>query len=458
MNSGKKTGGKAVRILPIGWLVAATVFLMNPAPMLVDVLPDVFAYLFILIALRRVSRIWGAFDEASRGAFRLMVVSVAKIPALLLMFMIWGGDTRQSAIVPSLTLTFAILELVYLLPAIRRLFEAFDRLRTDGGDTAEGQGSLEKLTLAFFIFRAIMGTLPEMCLVPYQDSTGGFPITIVYPIFAALAAILVMVFGACWGVRVIRALRRLDHREETQAVLRTLWEQNAPQPGGGERTFRLLRLASFFWIAGIFCTLDLYFDGINYLPDLLAAGAFFVAGYVVSGAMGAGKATCIATVVYGLFTTAESVLEYQCVRIVTEEETLRILKMTFLAVSFVSEALLVLLCILFCRQLYRIADRFLVRRDRQSDHLAEMTRGEIKHKSFLCTVFGILMAVVSFVYRLTDLDCVMVPGRNGWVALPRLDWFWQAVWAAGLVWLAFSLHTLSRFRDEIEPALTDRIS
>ena len=466
---------KEKTVIGWGWILAAGVMLLNPMPMLTDVLPDALGFLFLWLAFRRVSGVVPAFQDAQEAGKRLLLITALKIPAWVMMLVIWGGDSRQRSIIAVFCLVFSIMELCYLIPWIHRLFEAFDSLGEHwgcGAALSPGEGKfrmapekLEKLTIAFFSVRAVLSCLPEMALVPVYDNTVEYTFNwnAMYIPCMIAASVLVLLCGIVWYLYFAAYLRRMARDTETAARLS---RAAAATPVKRKRLFSYLTAATLCYILAVIASFDLYFDHINYLPDVIAALLFFGCGYCLYRILGGRRAVWILPLIYGgaslvhtvffnLFFSRYSIGAIE--RVEAAENAYR----AVLVSAGVSEALLAVTVVFLFLAFRQVIDRYtgIPEADERYIRTEKLTRGELARKSLWTALLGCLSAGVSFFYECTlanTVDVATDPAyTSGRLTIPRLDWFPLVVYAVGLLWLILALHTSARLRQEAEIHLND---
>ena len=166
---------KQKSIFPMGAMIAAFCILANPNISLVDILPDAIAYGLLLYSLRHVSTFAPYMGEAAAGFRKMLYISLLKIPALFIMLTM----AMQRVTITVFSLSFAVLELIFLLPAIRNLFEGFFYLGARFGceaairETPRKPDAVLTMTYIFLSAKMAMSTLPEfMFLFEYDQLTG----------------------------------------------------------------------------------------------------------------------------------------------------------------------------------------------------------------------------------------------------------------------------------------------
>ena len=460
-----------------GWILAACVMLMNPMPMLTDVLPDALGFLFLWLAFRRVSAAVPAFEDVQEAGKRMLLITALKIPAWVMMLVIWGGDARQRSIIAVFCLVFSILELCYLIPWIHRLFEAFDSLGEHWGCDAalsSGEGKfrmapekLEKFTIGFFSVRAVLSCLPEMALVPVYDNTVEYTVNwnALYVPFMIGASVLVLLCGIVWYLYFAAYLRRMAR--DTQTALR-LAEAAAAVPVKRKRMFSYLKAATLCYILAVLASFDFYINYVNYLPDVISALLFCGCGYCLWRILGGkrivwilpllyGGASLVHTVLFNLFFSRYSIGAIE--RVEAAESAYR----GVLVSAGVGEALLAATVVVMFFALREVVDRYtgIPGVDERYIHTEQATRRELTRKSLFVAILGCLSAGVSFFYEFTlanTVDVATDPAyTSGRLTIPKLDWFPLVVYAVGVLWLILALHTFSRLRQEAEINLSDDV-
>ena len=462
----------------IGWglILAAGVFLLNPSPMLIDLLPDVIGFLFLRFALKRVASVMSSFEDVLDAGNRLLLVTTLRIPALFIMLGVWGKYANQQALIAVCCLVFAVIELCYLIPWIRRLFSAFYRLgeqygceaalETTGKHFRLAPEKLEILTIVFFCVRQALSCLPEMALVPLNDGTIEYSVSwnSLYIPLMLVAAVIVLVFGIVWFCYFAAYIRRMASVPETDALL-------SEKSGNGQATrhsrFVTLKSATLLYLIGVAATFDVYLDGMNYTPDIISALFFCACGVTLVRFTGEKKAkwAWIVPLVWGVAALCHTILFQRFFDEYTLGASERIesahvsyIQMLFsaLASEILTAVSSILLLLLFIKVIK--TGIFSPDIDPHFAPVVQRTKKSLIVQSVIMTVFACLTAVASFVYELTLGNTATVRIHDtentvGFLTLPVLDWFPLVVWSVGGIWFFLSLWVVCRIRDEVEANL-----
>lgn len=461
----------------IGWglILAAGVFLLNPSPMLIDLLPDVIGFLLLRFALRRVASIMPSFEDVLDTENKLLLVTALRIPALFIMLGIWGKYANQRALIAVCCLVFAVIELCYLIPWVRRLFSAFYRLGEQYGCNAalETTGKhfriapekLELMTIVFFCVRQALSCLPEMALVPLNDGTVEYSVnwnTLYIPLML-IAAVIVLVFGIVWFCYFAAYIRRMASVAETDTLIS---EMSVNQQATRRSRFVTLKSATLLYLLGAAATFDIYLDGMNYTPDIIAALFFCASGVTLVRFTGEKKAkwAWIVPLIWGVAALSHTILfqhffDEFALGASERIESARVAYNHVLFSAFANEVLMAVSSILLFLMFLKVIknDIFSPDIDPHFAPVMQKTKKSLTVRSVIMTVFACLTAVASFVYELTlgNTATVRIDSEytTGFLTLPVLDWFPLVVWSVGGIWFFLSLWVVCRLRDEAEANL-----
>ncbi len=474
--------------------IVAFALLVNPMPMLLDLLPDAIAYLLILFALRRAVGEIDVFNDFKKTTLKLLGISAAKIPVFFVMLNIWGGDSRQRSIVAVFTLAFSIIDFLFLRTWTHDLFDATARygqrynchaaLGVTGKSYRISPEKLELMTLIFFAMRSILSCLPEMTLVPMAEAsiTRAFDWNSLYPICALLAAGVVLIFGIIWCCYIIAYLSRIA--KDKAASARMLADMTLGSRVERENDYRLIRITTYFLLGAVLLQADLLFDHVNYVPDVLSALLFFAAGYALFSLLGHGRITYILPLVYAVVSLAYTAFYTRFYRAYDDADLANRAEGALgayipVAVTSALSGLLLITCtVLLLLSLRKTVGRYtgitqggLTARyiDERVRHappaeeealrgaygvIAAKTRHELNIKLIVFTALGSLTAVAAMT---KDLLMLVAPTPMSglrqdpdFFTLFVYGWTGTILWICVGVWLVFTIHLCSRIRREAE--------
>ena len=256
------------------YLIIGCFFLLNPYFSIIDIIPDFIGCIFLLKGLSKLTKISLAFEDAYRQFRNLLLLTLARMFTIPLI-----TDTKE--VWPLIIVFCAGLGEAFF--AIRGFVQLFDGFNSTSDSPANalyiGWKEARQFTVIFLIARQVLCILPELSMLSSQD------IGIVTPdgiqsmanyrwLFTGCAMLLCLVIGIAWFMQIRKYLKGIVGDEHYQAHLAKLYE---------ERYINIspvfisanLKTALILLTAGVILSLELIFDGVNYLPHLL--GAVFIA-------------------------------------------------------------------------------------------------------------------------------------------------------------------------------------
>lgn len=268
-----------------GFLFAGLVFFFNPYFAVLDVLPDFIGCLFIILGLSRVMLINRVLGEARSAFVRLMLVDIVK--TVLLMITMSAGATEQPTALLLLAFSASVVELFFLIPALRLLFEGIASLATLEDcpalyGTHRGRFSrielFEKQTVIFVLLREAICLLPEFSALTLSTYTDSHLMNLYDHIglMRAFSIVIVLLLGIVWLVQLVRTFAALWREKDFLARIGEKYTAYiAVHPGVAVQR----RYASVFVLlfAGALFFVDFYVDLKNLIPDGVGALAILLA-------------------------------------------------------------------------------------------------------------------------------------------------------------------------------------
>lgn len=295
---------KVRKKMGFGWMMAAAVFLFNPDVAGIDVLPDLLGYILLCIGLSQIALLNESLASALNGFKKMLIVSSCKLVALAVMFGVVGNvNANRPYFLLTFTFVFAVLDLIFLVPAWLNFFHGLLYLGGRYGGSAicrkkptttENIGEkLLRLTLVFVVVKAVLGTLPEFAALTIGEYTGSFVMYLYEYIrdLRVVACLPALGVGIAWLCCFLRLFFDVFRDEPFLENLGNLFRQNV-LPRVGWFTRKSLKNALALMCAGALLCLDLHIenidilpgsmlDGINIIPDALAAALFLGAAFAM---------------------------------------------------------------------------------------------------------------------------------------------------------------------------------
>lgn len=268
-------------------MIIAFLFLFNPNITVIDPLPDFIGYILLCVALYRVADLNDSINSAYNSFKRMIFVDACKIVAIMWAFGM-SVTTEKNTSLLLWTFIFAVLEMIFLIPAYSRLFGGLTQLGYlyPNSSLLEARGDSSKTdkmrnaTVVFVSVRAVMSVLPELADLTnasYDETIGGTVNLYRYiGIMRAMAFVVALAVGIAWLIRIEGYFSKIRRDAPLGEALAEKYRTEIMTKTGifVRRNFRMFTTLAI--IALIF-TLDLRLEGINVLPDSLAAVIFAVA-------------------------------------------------------------------------------------------------------------------------------------------------------------------------------------
>ena len=309
----KKSSG-----IGIGYLIASTVFLFNPNISVIDILPDFIGYLLFALGLSKISDIMPRFSEVREGFIKLVWISLAKFFSIVILFIMPFGEQATFGLV--LTVSFAVIDLIYLIPAWNGFFEGiiYTGTRYDSRAVFYSKNgrktlteSLKSFTLVFFILKEILVIMPEFTSLSSYESLGYVDYYILdihhfQPYFRLLASIVIIIIGLVWLCKMISYLRRLSADKPFISSLMAVYE-NEILPDTDLFTRRRIKAALLTLCFAFGFGVDFYIYDVNFIPDVISAILFIFGFALLYKHVKSSLSAICAGAVYGLISLLQSV-------------------------------------------------------------------------------------------------------------------------------------------------------
>lgn len=270
------------------WIAFAFIFLFNPNITVFDVLPDFIGYVLLIVGMSKIADLNDTLGEARKLFERMILIDLCKILAIFWIFGMQAVGERTSSML-LWSFVFGVLEMLCLIPAYQKLFDGMISLGNFHENTAVffegrqkgGKSITEKLkgfSVFFVILKAVLCFLPEMADLTntsYNEGSGVVDLYRYIGIMRFMAFLPVLVVGIVWLVRMLRYWKRIGRDESFCTSLEQTYKEKV-LPRTGLFICRSVRIAFSAWIVAAILTLDVRLENFNFLPDILAAVAFFI--------------------------------------------------------------------------------------------------------------------------------------------------------------------------------------
>jgi len=277
------------------------VFYFLPDFALIDIFPDVIAYILLYIGLGKLSFLNDSIDSARNLFFKMILISAGKLLALYLTFSN-TNPKEQASFMLLMVFVFALIEGIILIPAYIRLFDGLLYLGTryDGKavfgkqKTEFSKSASDKIkfkTIAFIILKNLFLVIPEtasLSVKSFDDySAYNMGMYQFIPHLRISGMILSLIFGIIWFVSVISYFRSIKKDKPFIDRLKDIfYSEVLPK----ENLFieRSIKISGIVLCIASVLAVDFYLngnDGYNLIPDALFAigvfaGLFMIRKYI----------------------------------------------------------------------------------------------------------------------------------------------------------------------------------
>ncbi|MCI8388478.1 MAG: hypothetical protein HFE63_08460 [Clostridiales bacterium] len=264
----------------IGSLIAAAIFLFNPCLNILDILPDFFGYIFLINGLTKWADICPGMADAIQGLNKLKWFMLLKLFMMVLMPLV--DDT----FVLVFTFGFAIIELIYLIPAIGRIFAGFEYFGTrfDGFWIYVNYKNVRTITYLFFWARSILIVIPELCsLSSFEYSgyvTSGVQINFANYKGALIivGTIITLLTGIMWLVNIIPYFKHIGNDVNFLKRVEGQYDLEISNNVGLTLRRDIHKILTLIIAGGIFF-LNIWVEQINVIPNFIG-GIFLIVAIV----------------------------------------------------------------------------------------------------------------------------------------------------------------------------------
>lgn len=427
-------------------------FFFNPYVVAVDFLPDFIGCLLIWLGLSRVTLINRSFAEARSAFLKLLVVDIFK--NVMLVITMGAGNAEKPTALLLLSFSATVVELLFLIPAFKALFEGLSSLATleEAPALYESRFAglsrtdfLRRQTLIFIVLREILCLLPEFAALSLSSyDKGGVNFYQYIGALRALAFVAVLVLGIVWLVMLISYFVRLWRDRGFLSRLGEKYRAYADTHPGTvvERRYAVAFLLLF--VAALFFA-DFYLDFSNVIPDFVAALLIPLALCFVD-AIGLRQKLCLGglSLLYGGVATYSSHLSY----VFTVEKYGAALDRSEEAVAFYNKMWLWSLAEMLVFVALLVFVLYLLHRvvEARAGYLPREAKTEFDERSrkqfveefdaslLRVGVLGVVCALCSFLY-----DFLQKTPNNIWARL--IEYFWMLDFSLAVVF-AFVLGNL----------------
>ncbi len=268
-----------------GLFAISLIFFFTPNLDIIDVLPDFIGAILVIRGLNKLSDLTPGLSDTKHAFYHVLYIGLAKF---VLMFFVPYFNRNDAGYILIFTFTFAVLEMIFLLPAYRKLLDSILYLgdRTENSAVFKGRSEFFSFTSIFFIARSLLAVIPELSYIMSDEASGIVSsynprnIANYKNVLILFNFIIVGILGLIWlilGIRYFNGIRndRIFIRDVTEHY------EEIMQNRKGILIYRRLHFAFVLIIVGAIFLFDLISEKLDLLPDFAGGALFVIAGYLM---------------------------------------------------------------------------------------------------------------------------------------------------------------------------------
>lgn len=476
------------KYLGISLFTAGAVCLFDPFISVVDILPDALGYFLMLLGLYRLADMDDRLMEAAKGLRYLALIGVVRFFSLFLAFGL-VSPTEQPVFILLILFTLGVLDCIVFIPMWKNFCGGILYLGSRNNATTmfdrRGMGGRVRIynvverytavTTVFFVLREILVILPEVTVLSHEkggveagDATHFYDFVGLYRMIGVTAS---LILGIVWLVLTVCFIRKLKSDTPFFEALTEKYRTEVLTRGDLFARRSVKRALICLLVAAVF-TIDLYLDGVNLLPDTLAALFLFLAVMFLRPYTGKNLPALAASAAYGL--TSAACWWIQLTRANNQDTARPFTDPVHNALQALSVLLLAVAVILILRVLFGMVKRYtgvrIFRGDIAADDTYATERTEaihslIRRKLIVVGVLGVLTALSTLYFWLVipvmptlDLDpALALSSKALYSAITTAyqiltDGYWFVDIALGALWIGFIGSATGEISEQMEYA------
>lgn len=256
------------------YLIIGCFFLLNPYFSIIDLIPDFIGCIFLMKGLARVSKISVAFQDAFAQFRNLLILTLARMFTIPLII-----DTKE---VWPLVIVFCagLGEAFFAIRGFVQIFDGLNATACASDDALYNRWSeTRQFTIVFLVARQVLCILPELSMLSSDEygivTPDGIQSLADYRwIFTCMAMVLSLFVGIAWFLQIRKYFQAIVQDQRYQDNLARLYQDHYANVSSIYISAQL-KTALLLLMAGVILSLELIFDGVNYLPHIV--GAVFIA-------------------------------------------------------------------------------------------------------------------------------------------------------------------------------------
>ena len=192
------------------YLILSVIFLFNPIISVIDVLPDFIGYLLLLKFFHTMSYTNDGVNDLCKSIRTLSLITGLKIISLILMPTLAVLDQAMYLV---FSFVFAILECVFGIPLINKMFDTFsDVALYENNAECANNTVVKNITIGAFVARLVLASLPDFTFLSISngvDTQTGINMLQFRPMLFTVSVFVSLIIGIVWLVFILRYICKL---------------------------------------------------------------------------------------------------------------------------------------------------------------------------------------------------------------------------------------------------------
>lgn len=188
-----------------------------------------------------------------------------------------------------LTFGFAIIELIYIIPAIGRIFDGFEYFGTrfNGNSIYSNYKNVRTITFIFFFAKILLPILPELSALSDYEYDGYVNASVQIDFATYKSALLIIgifimtLIGIMWLVNIIPYFRRIGRETAFLERVSSMYDLEIANNTGLNFRRSLYSVLAIF-SAGLIFFMNFWADGVNIIPNFIGAAFLILAAAKLS--------------------------------------------------------------------------------------------------------------------------------------------------------------------------------
>ncbi len=472
---------KTMRTVKTCWLVFALVTIFNPNVQLIDFLPDFIGFFILAKFFDKASDCAPYFEEARSAFMKLGFINLAKIPALLIILAVRSENLLDNDIIALMTLIFAVLELIYVIPAIKNIFDALTYLgeRTDArslisNGTLVSTDTLRSFTFAFAIMKCLLYTLPEFLKLTRSVDIGSNVSMLTgsryYPWAVMASLILGFIFGTVWLIRSVRYVKMIEKEGLFFSALERLATASSYEEYVKKVDFRRRNRVFLAFIIAAVISIDLTFSNfsdINLLPSFIFGIVFTVTLIYLAKMLKKETILCkyaaVCGVLFNITAIAKNFFDISFLTKFGYAELLNSKNKEALSLygnikifALVETVFYILLIVVFFFTMRRYTRENLGNFNAESNpRIKESYYSDIDRRTLILSLLAITVGIMSLINVFVNGNVKLIFTDANNITMPTLvvssvPWFGLALTVASIAYVFYSVYYFSFIKDEMD--------